>query len=75
MLNGSKTAVTMIKYNNLEKVLKAKMIKAKARNHYGQWGDVVEHTVLVYIGLTAQCTRKSEILEDQTQLWKKAFLQ
>lgn len=32
MLNGSDTGATMIKYNNLEAVFKAKVIKPKARN-------------------------------------------
>lgn len=65
----------MIKYNNLEEVLKAKVIKAKARNPYRQWGDAVEHTVLVYIGLAAQCISKSKFLEDQLNFGKKPFLQ
>lgn len=73
MLNGSKTGVTRIKHNNLEEFLKAKVMKAKARNHYRQWGDVVEHTVLVDIGLAAQCTNKSKILEDQLNFGKNPF--
>ena len=60
----------MKKYNNWESISKVKVIKAKARN-YRQMKNVVEHTVLFYIGLIAQCSSESKILKDQT----KSFLQ
>lgn len=58
----------MIKYNNLEAVLKAKVMKTKGRNYYGQRNDVVEHTVQFCICLTASRTGESKILKDQTNL-------
>lgn len=58
----------MIKYNNLEAVLKAKVMKAKVRNYYGQRNDVVEHTVRFCVCLTASCTGESKILKNQTNL-------
>lgn len=58
----------------LKEVLKAKLIKIKAKNHYRQWRDVVGHTALVYIGLAAQCTSKSKILGDQLNFEKTLSL-